>query len=246
MTTNSVVSAFRVLEAVAELQPAGLSELARTVDLPKSTVQRCLLTLHELGWLRPSTGRPTRWHLTYRAFAVGSQARDHQQVREAALPFLNELQLTTTETIHLCAPDGNELVLIERLDTAHPLRAFLPLGKRIPLHASATGLAFLAAGTKDFVDNLLADPLPAQALHTITDPGTLRRTLDETRSRGYSINNQGLSNGITAVGAAILDAQGQPVAAVSVSGPTSRITEDKHETYGRAVRDTAQKIHNAL
>jgi IclR family acetate operon transcriptional repressor len=240
------VSAFRVLESVAELQPAGLSELTRAVDLPKSTVQRCLLTLHELGWLRPTTTQPTRWHLTYRAFSVGVRARDHQQIREVALPFLNELQLQTTETIHLCAPDGDELVLIERLDTAHPLRAFLPLGQRIPLHASATGLAFLAASPDEFVDGHLAGDLPPRTPRTITDPDTLRRTLDEIRTRGYSINDQGLSTGITAIGAAILDAHGQPVGSISVSGPTSRITAEKFETYGKAVHETARKIHATL
>ncbi|MFQ6398809.1 IclR family transcriptional regulator [Nocardia sp. KC 131] len=103
-----------------------------------------------------------------------------------------------------------------------PLRAFLPLGQRIPLHASATGLAFLAAGPDEFVDGHVAGGLPPRTPRTITDPDTLRRTLDEIRTRGYSINDQGLSTGITAIGAAILDAHGQPVGSISVSGPTSR------------------------
>lgn len=246
MTTNSVVSAFRVLEAVGELQPVGLSDLTRAVELPKSTVQRCLLTLQELGWLRSTTTQPTRWNLTYRAFSVGCQARDHQSIREAALPFLNQLQLDTTETIHLCAPDDRELVLIERLDTAHPLRAFLTLGTRIPMHASATGLAFLAACPPDFVNTYLRLELAPRTDNTITDPETLRATLDEIRERGYSINQEGLSTGITALGAAILDSQGTPVGALSVSGPSSRITPDKFAALGQAARDTADRVRTAL
>jgi len=246
MPTNSVVSAFRVLETVAEEQPVGLSELSRMVDLPKSTVQRCLLTLHELGWLRPSSAAPTRWSLTYRAFSVVSEALNQQQIRETALPTLNELQLATTETIHLCAPDGREMVLIERLDTAHALRAFMPLGQRIPMHASATGQAFLAAQPDDAVRSYVADGLAPRTPSTITDADVLWETIEQIRGRGYSINDQGLSTGITAIGAAILDAKEQPLASVSVSGPTSRITAEKFETYGLAVHAATQTIRDAL
>ncbi|MDI3403226.1 IclR family transcriptional regulator [Streptomyces cavernicola] len=244
--TNSVVSAFRVLEAVAEMQPVGLSELGRAVGLPKSSVQRALLTLHEVGWLRPTSTQPTRWSLTYRAFSVGSQARDHQFFRETAMPFLNDLQLTTTETIHLTALDGRELVLIERLDTSHPLRAFLPLGSRIPLHASASGLAFLAASGEGFLADCLTGRLAPRTDQTITDPDTLRETIEKVRRRGYSVNPEGLSKGITAIGAAIVDAQGEPIGSVSVSGPSIRIAPETFETFGKAVRETVQRIHAAL
>ncbi|MFE7721898.1 IclR family transcriptional regulator [Nocardia rhizosphaerihabitans] len=244
--TNSVVSAFRVLECVAQMQPVGLSELSRAVDLPKSTVQRALLTLHEIGWLRPTNTQPTRWNLTYRAFSVGSQARDHQFLRESALPFLNDLQLTTTETIHLTAPDGRELVLIERLDTSHPLRAFLPLGSRIPLHASASGLAFLAASNREFVDDYLAQDLAPQTDRTLTDPDAVREAIEQVRLQGYSVNPEGLSRGITAIGAAVVDAHGEPIGSVSVSGPSIRISEDLFETFGKAVRETVQRIHAVL
>ncbi|MEV6230063.1 IclR family transcriptional regulator [Saccharopolyspora shandongensis] len=244
--TNSVVSAFRVLESVAQMQPVGLSELSRAVGLPKSSVQRALLTLHEIGWLRPTSTQPTRWSLTYRAFSVGSQARDHQLLRETALPFLNDLQLMTTETIHLAAPDGRELVLIERLDTPHPLRAFLPLGSRIPLHASATGLAFLSASSQEFIADYLAGQLAPQTDQTITDPDTLRETIEEVRLRGYSVNQEGLSKGITAVGAAIVNAQGEPIGSVSVSGPSIRMVPETFETFGNAVHETVQRIHAVL
>src|SRR5687767_953048 len=105
MATNSVVSAFRVLEAVAEKQPIGLSELARHVELPKSTTQRCLLTLEEIGWVQQSSSSPTRWGLTYRILSLSRQAGEQHGLRTLALPVMNDLQLATTETVHLAAPD---------------------------------------------------------------------------------------------------------------------------------------------
>ncbi|MEQ3553594.1 IclR family transcriptional regulator [Pseudonocardia nematodicida] len=245
MATGSVVSAIRVLEAVGERQPAGLSELTRAVGLPKSTVQRCLLTLAEVGWCR--TDDRARWLLTYRAFAVGNRARDAGELRERALPVLHELQMTTGETIHLAAPDGRELVLVERLDTAHRLRAFLPLGQRIPLHASATGQAYLAACPESAVDaHLAAGPLEAVTPRTVVDPDALRARLAEVRARGWSINPQGLSEGIAAVGAAILGPDRAPAAALSVSGPTVRMTEAVFDGHGRAAADAAARISREL
>lgn len=245
MATESVVSAFRVLEAVAEAQPVGLSELARSVGLPKSTVQRVLLTLQEVGWLRPTDTTPTRWQLTYRVVAVVGRAGGGESLRDIALPVMNDLQLSTTETIHLAAADGDSLVLVERLDTSHRLRAFLPLGERIALHASATGLAYLSACTADYLDDYLAGTLSAQTPDTITDPARVRAVVDEVRERGYSVNVGGLSLGISSLGAPIEGASGV-IAALSVSGPSSRITEDRFDELGTQVRDAAARISRAL
>lgn len=242
MTTNSVVTAFAVLEAVGELQPVGLSDLTRAVGLPKSTTQRTLLTLADIGWLRRTREEPTRWLLTYRALRLSRHVDGRSGLREVALPVLNELQLATTETIHLVAPDGDTLVLVERLDTAHSLRSFLPLGERIPLHASATGLAFLAASGQEVVDRALGGVLEAPSPGTLTDPDEVRTTLATIRERGYSVNEGGLSTGITAVGAAVVDQSGLPVGAISISGPSTRMVPDRFQDLGEQVARAAARI----
>ncbi|WP_224391134.1 IclR family transcriptional regulator [Pseudonocardia sp. ICBG1293] len=242
--TNSVVSAVHVLEAVGEHQPVGLSDLTRVVGLPKSTVLRILRTLAEVGWCVPDDA--ARWRLSYRAFAVGNQARDAGGLREVAIPVLHELQLGTGETVHLAVPDGRELVLLERLDTRHRLRAFLPLGHRIPLHASATGQAYLAACTPDEVETYLAGPLERSTRHTVVDPARLRDRIDEVRERGWSVNPEGLSDGIAAVGAPLRGPGGRPVGALSVSGPTVRMTEEVFDDHGRAAADAARRISRDL
>lgn len=244
--THSVVSAFRVLEAVAELQPVGLSELAREVDLPKSTTQRMLTTLAEIGWLRPSSQGPARWGLTYRALRLSRSVDGRSGLREVAMPRMSELQLATTETVHLAVPDGDALVLLERLDTSHRLRAFLALGTRIPFHASATGLAYLSALSDAELRERLSDELAPQTAATLVDPEAVRANVDEVRTRGWSINPGGLSEGITAVGAAILERTGQPVGAISVSGPSSRMTPDRFAELGAAVASAALRIGRAL
>lgn len=242
MATKSLVSAFAVLETVAELQPIGLSDLTRAVGLPKSTTQRMLLSLKEIGWLQASDTAPVQWSMTFHAVSLCSRAGDGHGLRERALPAMNELQLATTETIHLCAPDGDHLVLIERLDTAHQLRAFLPLGEKVSLHTSATGLAYLSACTGDYIEEYLSRPLEKSTPDSVTDPGALREVIAEIRTRGYSTNIGGLSSGISSVGAPITAALGVPIGAVSVSGPSSRLTPDRFDDLGRQVATTARHI----
>ncbi|WP_375002596.1 IclR family transcriptional regulator [Aeromicrobium sp. CTD01-1L150] len=246
MTTTSVVSAFRVLEAVAEHQPVGLSELARAVELPKSTTQRCLLTLQEIGWLRGSDTSPTRWGLTFRALAVCGRGGGQESLRDVAVPVMNELQLATTETVHLAAPDGDHLVLVERIDTSHRLRAFLALGEYIALHASATGVAYLSACSDAQVEEYVSGPLEPQTPDTMTDAEQVWAAVRRVREIGYSTNVGGLSAGISSLGAPIVDSRGAPLAAVSASGPSSRMVPERFGDLGPMVAEAAERISREL
>ena len=242
---NSVKTALRVLEAVAAHQPAGLSDLTRRLGLPKSTVQRCLATLHEAGWIRPGGHELTRWVLTGRAFSVGSQVANTRNLREVALPALSDLQAYTLETIHLMVPDGVEMVLIERLDSAYELRTFKPLGSRAPLHATSNGKSVLAYLPPEEVEDYLSACLKPVTSQTLTDPGALRGQLAEIRTRGWAVNEGELHDGVTSIGAAIV-ADGRPVASLSISAPSSRLTPDKYEDHGRRAAAAAQQIATRL
>ncbi|MCD2119561.1 MULTISPECIES: IclR family transcriptional regulator [Rhodococcus] len=241
---NSVLTALRVFEEVATTQPVGLSELSKRLDVPKSTVQRCLRTLAEAGWLRPSTANAGQWVITGRAFSLGSAMSSGDDLREVALPELNRLQAETGETVHLAVPDGNELVLIERLDSPHQLRAFLALGTRLPLHAASTGKAYLASLPDERIENFLATELPSLTEHTVTDPAALREEIAEIRARGYAVTEQGLHDGIAAVAVALRGRGGTVRGCFSISGPASRLTPDLFADYGAkalAARDAIER-----
>lgn len=243
---NSVLTALRVFEEVATTQPVGLSELSKRLDVPKSTVQRCLRTLAEAGWLRPATGKQGQWVITGRAFSLGSAMSSGDDLRDAALPELNRLQAETGETVHLAVPDGNELVLVERLDSAHQLRAFLALGTRLPLHAASTGKAYLASLPDDRVEQFLSGELTAPTDHTVTDPAALRREIEEIRTRGYAVTEQGLHDGIAAVAVALRGREGSTRGCFSISGPASRLTPDLYPEYGRKALATRDAIERTL
>ncbi|MCV9993531.1 IclR family transcriptional regulator [Paeniglutamicibacter sp. ZC-3] len=246
MSTQSVKTAIQVIETISLHQPIGLSDIAKRTGGSKATVLRMLATLKEMNWVQQSDTRDAAWSLSFHTYAVTARAGLGVDLRDIAIGPMNGLQLDTRETVHLCVPDGKSLVVIERLDTPHVLRAFLALGTPIPLHASATGLAFLGASADEFVRDVLAGPLEGVSEQTVTDPESVWKLVRETRERGYAINEEGLSSGITSLGAPIVNSAGVPVGSVSISGPSSRIEPAKYEEYGTAVVRTAGEISALL
>lgn len=243
---RSVRTALRVLEGVADHQPAGVGELSRALDLPKSSVQRSLHTLAAAGWIRTAGGTATRWVLTGRARRVGRLAREENSIREAAMAAMERLRAETGETVHLMVPDGPRAVLIERLETSNPVRIVLALGSSAPLHGSSNGKSILAGLPPDEAEALLGDDLPRYTDTTIVDRGQLAAELAEIRRRGYATNNGEWRADIAAVAAAVLGPDGRPVASLSVSTPISRMPPELATRYGALVVAAARQVSSAL
>jgi IclR family transcriptional regulator, acetate operon repressor len=245
---KSVVNAIRVVEELASGGASGVGELARRTGIPKSTVQRCLDTLHGQGWIErvpaedPRT--PTAWRISSRfASLVGGD--DTAVLVEVARPFLERLRDHTEESVHLTALDGADVVLLERVPGPGAVQVVLPLGHRVPAYAAATGKAILA----HFDDAELAVHLPAR-LHaltsaTITTRPELLRELAEVRSRGWATNVGEWERSVVAVAAAIV-VDGRPCGAVSVSTTPDRLPPDRVDAVGRDVASTAESIGLAV
>lgn len=243
---QSVINTLRVLEAVATRQPVGVSELARSLQLPKTSVQRGLHALSTADWIHPVGEEVRRWALTSKALHVGMHSADNLSLREAAKPVMEELRHKTEETIHLMVPEGNQTVLIERLETPKPVRIILPLGSSSPIHASANGKAVLAAMTPDQVKRVIVNGLPRYTDTTIVDPDELHTELAAVRDHGYATNTAEWRDDIAAVAAAIHGNGGQPLASISVSTPLNRMPPERRPHYGTLVQQAAHRISTAL
>ena len=246
--TQTLLRGLKVLEAIAEQPgPIGVGELARQVGLPKSTVQRLLRTLDQVQWAESTTDPVTRWSLGKRVRALGRSGSRDVELRDVALPHLHALNERTGETIHLSVPDGRQnIVLIERVDSPHPVRTYVAIGYVGPIYATAAGKSILARWEDDVVDSVLADPLAKVTDNTVTDPHMLRHQLAEARRTGYTTNFSENRSQICAMGAAVLDPQRRPVAAVSISMPDFRFVADRAPTWGAWVAETAAAISEEL
>ena len=244
MEMKSVTRSLRILEAVAQHQPVTVGELTKIFGLPKSTVQRSLVTLKEAGWLRANRKDTTRWEIGARVLAVRPAALQGASLFAAARDPMIRLRDEVNETIHLSVHDdaAHRMVVVDRVDSTHAVRTFHDIGDTSPMHATSTGRAVLAGLPRSDVDEVLADSLESYGEATITDPLELRAELQRVRANGYAVNRNQYRPGVCAIAAAIRDEAGTPQAAVAISMPDSRYDPARLPELGRFVVDTANEI----
>lgn len=241
---SAVTHALRVLEAVGRMQPVGVSALARELSMSKTTTQRALQSLAEEDWIVQAIGDTTRWVLTTKAFAVGSQHVGATSLRELARPQMKALFDKVGETVHLSVTDGTTLLVVDLIETDQPIRAYTKLGQRYPMHATSSGLAMLAAMDPEEAERLVASaPMDKLTERTPTDRAEIMRLVAETRDRGYGIALGTRHPDIAAIAAPILDRRGHPSASLSISAPMQRMPASRHAEYGALVRAAAEKCN---
>ncbi|MEU6147681.1 IclR family transcriptional regulator [Streptomyces sp. NPDC047081] len=244
---KSVTRSLRILEAVAQHQPVTVGELTKLFGLPKSTVQRTLVTLAEAGWLRANRRDTTRWEIGARVLAVRPAALQGSGLFVAAREPMIRLRDAVNETIHLTVPDALQcMVVVDRVDCDHAVRTYHAIGDTSPLHATATGRVILAHLPRQDVEELIARGLERFSDTTPAEPGELRAELDRIREDGYALNQNQYRLGVCALAAPVLDAGGAPLAAVAVSMPDSRFDADRVREWGDLVAGTAAEITGRL
>ncbi|WNM36585.1 IclR family transcriptional regulator [Streptomyces sp. Li-HN-5-11] len=240
---KSVTRSLRILEAVAQHQPVTVGELTKIFGLPKSTVQRTLVTLAEAGWLRANRRDTTRWEIGARVLAVRPAALQGSSLLTAAHEPMVRLRDTLNETVHLSVPDALQcMVVVDRVDSDHPVRTFHTIGDTSPLHATAVGRAVLAHLPKQDVEELITQGLERFSDTTPADGEELRAELDRVRADGYAVNRNQYRPGVCAIAAPILDEDGVPLASVAVSMPDSRFDERRLPEWGRMIAEAAADI----
>jgi IclR family acetate operon transcriptional repressor len=243
MEMKSVTRSLRILEAVAQHQPVTVGELTKLFGLPKSTVQRTLVTLAEAGWLRANRKDTTHWEIGARVLAVRPAALQGSSLFAAAREPMVRLRDAANETIHLSVPDALQcMVVVDRVDCSHAVRTFHTVGDTSPLHATATGRAVLAHLPKQDVEELIERGLERYSDTTPADPEELRTELDRIRADGYAVNRNQYRPDVCAIAAPVLDEDGTPLATVAISMPDSRYDAERLPEWGRMVADAAAEI----
>ena len=224
----------------------GIGEMAQQLGLHRSTTSRLAATLAAAGYLEPA-GEPGRYRLSGKLAALGELAAAEDQVRRAALPYLQSLVQSLGETGHLGVLEGSEAVTVEVVDGWQTVRMHSWVGKRSPAHCSSMGKALLAGLGADEIDALYPDArLEARTDHTITDRDELHRHLAGVRERGYAVDCEELEPHLCCVAGPVFDRTGRVVASISVSGPDSRVDAATIPSTADAVRRTAAQISARL
>jgi IclR family acetate operon transcriptional repressor len=154
-----------------------------------------------------------------------------ERIGPLALPFLEELMQVSQETANLVMLEGNSAVYIEQVSPpSRILRIFTEPGNRIPLHSCGTGKILLAYQSPRLVDFVIARTgLPRHTVSTITDPSQLKTELEKVREDGYAIDFEEQEEGVRCLAAPVFGPDGEVFAAMSISGPASRLERKRLE-----------------
>jgi DNA-binding IclR family transcriptional regulator len=242
---STIVKGLLVLETLAASdQPRGISELAREIDLNKSNVQRIVGTLHALGYVSkdPATAR---YAATLRMWEFGIRIVHRNEVRRAAQPYLRAIHEKLNESVFLCVPDNDDVLYLDKMESASPVRISSQIGSRAPAVRTASGKAILAHLPDEAIDRALA---AANAHFRIADADAarLRRELAAIRKAGFAVSESGYRPGVNSIAAPILKRDGTVAGSIAVTGPVERLDMAKLRGYAPDIVNAATRISEAL
>jgi DNA-binding IclR family transcriptional regulator len=235
--------ALEILEAVAQAKrPVAGNEIMASVKLPKPTVYRTCTLLESMGMVQREADSK-KLTVGPRLCALALEVMLSSPNRGPIRAILQSLASTTGETCTFTILDGNEIVVVDRVESAEPLRIQLHAGSRIPLHCSASGKLFLSLIPRALSRRLIESaPLKRMTPNTTVDPGLLHEELRRIRKERLSRDNQEFSAGLIAIAVPVTGKGGRICGTVSVNAPATRMTLAAAEIHVPALRRAARAI----
>jgi IclR family KDG regulon transcriptional repressor len=237
---GKVLSILELLDNV----PGGLqlNQIAEQTGINKSTAHRFLSHLESEGYLfRDGFGN---YMVGAKLSRLGSGASFQSTLSKLARPVMENLRKISGETVNLAVLDGTDVLYIDVLETVNTFRLVTQIGSHLPFYSTALGKAMVAAiedstRLEELLSRVEFEPTTP---HSINNVAKLKKQLAIIRRQGYALDDEEAVAGVRCVGGAILDANGEVVAAISVSGPVVRFTSDRVPMFSRELRKAAREI----
>jgi IclR family acetate operon transcriptional repressor len=244
---QSVDRALSIIETLAEDDEGyRLSDLAVRTGLSTSTVHRLLATLESRRFVQFDRAE-SKWHVGARAFTVGATFARRRNFSAQAVPYLRKLRDLTRETANLAVVDDEFIVVLTRMESREIMRSLTQVGGRVAMVASGVGKAVLATYSNDDVGAIIQHHgMPRLTEKSIVRPGDLFRELEKVRRQGFAIDDEEACMGLRCIAAVVYNDCAEPLAAISVSGMTSRLTDERLPMLGQTVREVAAELTVAL
>lgn len=246
---QSVERTLDILELLAQVEDdVGLSQIADQLELPLGTVHRLLATLVARGYAAQDL-TTRHYGPGPRLLEIAARAGSNRRfgLQRIARPFLQQLTDISGETSNLLVMQDDEAVFIDQVTSSRLVHMFTQVGQRAPLYCTGGGKAILAGLPLQQIDAYLSRvQLHLVTIHTLTAADLLRQDLELSRRRGFAVDHEEGEEGVSSVAAPVFDHSGACVGAISISGPTSRITLERVEELGRLTRRAADECSARL
>jgi DNA-binding IclR family transcriptional regulator len=241
---QSVDRALSILEVLARVGEAGVTEIAAELDVHKSTAFRLVATL-EAHRLVEQAGDRGRYRLGVGVLRLAGATTARLDLVQEARPICRQLAADTGETVNIAVLSESSALYLDQVAGSSALQPHNWVGQHIPLHATSNGKVLLSGLDQPGLDAILGK-LPTYTPSTITRKAKLREELDRVREQGYAVAVDELEIGLTAAAAPIRNVHGDVVASMSVSGPTFRLTADRIDGVVSRLVDAADEVSHRL
>lgn len=242
---HSVGRALAVLEALARSdRELGVSEVSGVTGLAVGTAHRLLATLAYHGYVRQNAAS-RKYGPGMKLLSVAAAA--HERIGAISRPFLTRLMQVSQETANLAVLEGNSALYTEQVPPPRMLRIFTEPGNRVPLHTAGTGKVLLAYQPPQVVETIIGQTgLSRTTPNTITGRTELLAVLDRVRKQGYAIDLEEQEEGVCCLAAPVFTPDGQILAAISVSGPASRLGRSRLNDLIPHAKNVASALSRAI
>jgi len=241
---QSVDRALTILEVLARVGEAGVTDIAAELGVHKSTAFRLVATLEQHRLVEQSSDRG-KYRLGVGMLRLAGATTARLDLVQEARPVCRQLASDTGETVNIAVLSESSALYLDQVAGSSALQPHNWVGQHIPLHATSNGKVLLSGLDQARLDAILG-ALPTYTSHTITRKKALRDELARVREQGYAVAVDELEVGLTAVAAPIRNAHGDVVASMSVSGPTFRLTADRVDDVAAALVAAAEEVSHRL
>jgi IclR family transcriptional regulator, KDG regulon repressor len=240
--SRTVLKALDVLECLAfSSQSLSAPEVAERCGLTRPTTYRLISTLAARGYV--ASGQDGRYRLGSKMLSLSKRLIEHAQLPQLARPDLEALCQEAGESVHLGVLEDTEVLYLDKVESVTAARMYSVVGTRNPLHSTSLGkaiLAFLPQNERKMLLNRIA--YTQRTPNTITDRDSLEQHLEQVRAQGFAVDNVENEEGIRCVGVPVLGNAEIPIAAISISGPTVRMTPERVEELAPMLQETGRRI----
>jgi DNA-binding IclR family transcriptional regulator len=238
--SGHVLRTLRAVELLAE-KPSSEAELAEALEVHTRTVRRLLERLVEAGYAAPVEGHPVRYVATLKIVAIAGAVLARTDLVQLARPFVTALRDESDESAYLTVPTGAGAMHVLHEDSANVIAARPRLSEIVPFHATAVGKVLLAHGAAPEPP----EPLEQCSEFTVTERADLRVQLEETRQRGYAVDDREHDRDQRCVAAPVYDHAGAVVAALGICAPAFRLTSARVPAAGELTARVAGELSRA-
>ncbi|KUH39969.1 MULTISPECIES: IclR family transcriptional regulator [Streptomyces] len=222
-------------------------EITRRLALPRTTVHELVTTLAARSYLVPASGRPGRYRLGVRAYQLGSRYAEQLDLAAEGQRVAREVAETCDETVHVAVLEDLDVIYIAKVDSTHAVRMVSAAGRRLPAHCTSVGKMLLASLPRDDFDARVdGRELVAMTPNSITDHDRLRAVLATVRERGVATEHSESNPDVSCVAAPVRDGAGRVVAALSISVPMIRWSEEREAELAELAAKGAADLSASL